>query len=311
MSLYLSSYCNFHCSYCIYGNMKKQHMEYNHAIKRIDEAISLGVSGIGISGGEPSLNPHYLDIIKYMMSKNLFISFISNGYNVKDEDLKQIAFYPKISFWFSLDSHKEDINDYLRCKGAFRKTIDYIKKVKKVNPNATTVNISLITRRNLADFETTADFILNKLGINTLKVERPLVLDRCLEIGKNELIIDTRDYVHIMDKISNKYPSRFFPNILSMPKTGCTFINENNFFILIFPNGDIYPCCYIIDEDLKIGDKNMSLMEVLKKENIRPYHTAINECFFKNYEKNISEKGMHGCIECVEEYKKLKGISSR
>ena len=105
-------------------------MSYKHATKRIDEAIELGVLGIGITGGEPSLNPRYLDIIKYAISKNVAVSFISNGANVKRADLEQFAFYPKLSFWFSFDSHIPEINDYFRGEGAFDRTLKYLNLVK-------------------------------------------------------------------------------------------------------------------------------------------------------------------------------------
>jgi MoaA/NifB/PqqE/SkfB family radical SAM enzyme len=85
--------CNTNCAHCwihspnaskgLNAAFKKQAMSLETVKAIVDDACRLGVNGITLLGdGEPLLHPNFLDILKYIRNKNLFIETIAftNGY---------------------------------------------------------------------------------------------------------------------------------------------------------------------------------------------------------------------------------------
>lgn len=81
----ISRKCNFNCSYCwpaVHNNTDK-HYDYDVIIETIDRAIDEWAEGDSIrwnfGGGEPTLHPKFMDIIKYLKSRNQWTMITTNG----------------------------------------------------------------------------------------------------------------------------------------------------------------------------------------------------------------------------------------
>lgn len=81
----LSRKCNFDCSYCwpsVHNNTDK-HYDYEVIKQTMDRAIDNWAGGEQIrwnfGGGEPTLHPNFLDIIKHLKSKNQWTMVTTNG----------------------------------------------------------------------------------------------------------------------------------------------------------------------------------------------------------------------------------------
>ena len=77
--------CNYDCDYCwpSVHNNKEAHHDYNKIIETIDKAIDTWSKGASIrwnfGGGEPTINPKFLDILKHLKSKNQWVLVTTNG----------------------------------------------------------------------------------------------------------------------------------------------------------------------------------------------------------------------------------------
>jgi organic radical activating enzyme len=77
--------CNYDCSYCWASvhNRTDDHKDYNLIIKTIDNLISKWAKYNTIrwnfGGGEPTLHPKFLDILKYLKDNNQWAMVTSNG----------------------------------------------------------------------------------------------------------------------------------------------------------------------------------------------------------------------------------------
>jgi organic radical activating enzyme len=87
----LTDFCNFKCNYCPsylhsgkYANGKLPGFPiYSDIIIFMDKLKALAASGTHLNlqfgGGEPTLHPNFLDIIKYMSAENVHLGVTTNG----------------------------------------------------------------------------------------------------------------------------------------------------------------------------------------------------------------------------------------
>ena len=119
--------CNLKCPYCKSYKFMEKEMNKATILKIIDELNRLGTAVISINGGEPWAREDFEQILQYIIKKNIYVVVKTNGTFLiqKKDSLKGIG---KIKL--SLDGVKE-IQDTLRGKGAFKKTIEAAEFCKK------------------------------------------------------------------------------------------------------------------------------------------------------------------------------------
>ena len=137
----LDERCNENCVFCVvkgnnvgkFGSMTK-----SEAKKIIKEFINNNGKIIVFTGGEPTLRKDLPDIVKYAVSfdKLKAVSIITNGTMLANknylERLIDVDKKNKVSFCFSLHSHKKEISELLtNSKNTFNKTITGIENVIK------------------------------------------------------------------------------------------------------------------------------------------------------------------------------------
>lgn len=75
--------CNINCRFCYHhhlGDLRKQtYRPVDDLKKDIDSGIARGNNYFDFTGGEPSLHPQIIDLIKYGLSKNVKSCLITNG----------------------------------------------------------------------------------------------------------------------------------------------------------------------------------------------------------------------------------------
>lgn len=82
----VSDSCNLHCHYCYaVGSKKKNEMSYKNYCICIDKLADAGVLSLTWSGGEPFLNPFFIDLLSYANEKSLYNVILSNATLISDE----------------------------------------------------------------------------------------------------------------------------------------------------------------------------------------------------------------------------------
>tara|TARA_Y100000031_G_scaffold60113_2_gene67919 strand:+ start:126 stop:1019 length:894 start_codon:yes stop_codon:yes gene_type:complete len=130
--------CNNHCKFCVQGDKRdycvaKDRKEIEQSMK---QAFVQGKREAVFTGGEPSLHPDFLDLIK--SARNIGFEEVqiqTNGrmFAYNDFCLKTIK-AGATQFSPALHGHNAKIHDFLTAsKGSFKQTTEGIKNLRKLN----------------------------------------------------------------------------------------------------------------------------------------------------------------------------------
>ena len=142
--VFINNYCNLRCPFCTYSRWELEEgarfMNIDKFKEVCDRLIQLGVKGIILTGGgEPTLNPDFYEITKYLELNN-----ISYGINTGFTNYREFSpSYIKVS----LDGY--DRESYKAIKGVdkYDDVVDNIRRFaewKKVNSPNTVLGIQKI-----------------------------------------------------------------------------------------------------------------------------------------------------------------------
>lgn len=131
--LCISGICNEDCIHCYFPKDEKRGLMSKELFDSIiKQCRELNVLNITISGGEPMLNPLFIDFIKTCGEYNFSINILSNLSAITDSMIDEFSRNPLISIQTSLYSMNEDIHDRITTrKGSFKKTKEAILKLHK------------------------------------------------------------------------------------------------------------------------------------------------------------------------------------
>ena len=117
MEIEFSRVCNFRCSYCYVEAKSACASELSRAeIKDVIlQAKELGAGKIIILGGEPSIYPHLMEMIRFLSDHGLAIEMFTNGSGI---DTKLAAFLAghRVRIALKMNSQDEHIQDALAGK---------------------------------------------------------------------------------------------------------------------------------------------------------------------------------------------------
>lgn len=125
----ITSNCNLSCKHC-YNNSNKSGTD-SWTLQEIQqilmEAENSGVVAVTISGGEPLVHRKFWDTIKFANEKTqLRISVNTNGTTLRQDSVKRLLDYGIDDIQVSVDG-LEEIHDFIRGRGRFRRTTEAIK----------------------------------------------------------------------------------------------------------------------------------------------------------------------------------------
>lgn len=130
--------CNLACSNCYIESSPKNDQlsfislcdvtPYLNEIK----TLKLPVHTIGFTGGEPFINPHFFEILKYLTSYPYNILILTNAYQLSEKIKKQLLelkkdLKEKLILRVSFDHYTQEIHEKERGLGTFNKTISHFK----------------------------------------------------------------------------------------------------------------------------------------------------------------------------------------
>lgn len=187
----LLSYCNLNCCYCFYHNKhpKNSSLSIYEIYKLIDNFSIDGVDRLVLTGGEPTLHSHFIDISKYAISKIPKVSVCTNGVVLNktvEEEMINLNFS---SYTVSIDSCIDEIHNKIRgVKGSFGKSVSFLKKLRLANKNIS-IHITINTD-NIDSIYHTIDFakgFAKEIVISTIYYEK----------GKQEKLPDGNFYAKL------------------------------------------------------------------------------------------------------------------
>lgn len=154
MRYYITYQCNSHCHYCNvwqekhFKNVKE--LEQGEAKKLISQCYQAGVRYIDFTGGEPTLNPNLVELVRYAKNLGIKTEVTTNGIPHGGDTLQETARCVD-KFNISLDTLKPDIYRQVRGVDCMEKVLATLKEIMEVrHPKLMTV-VSRDNRSEMKD----------------------------------------------------------------------------------------------------------------------------------------------------------------
>ena len=251
----VTNQCNLRCIHC-YHPFDEYTFSNNLTlgeIKRIvDEAFSLGVFRVTISGGEPFLRDDIYDILEYISGKRMIIDLFTNASLINDDVVKRLELYNIKEVGISLYSTRPDVHEAITSSQSYSNTHYAIKMLREHNFEVKLKCI--LMKRNIEHYRELIDFS-REMGCS-------LVLDFDItpklngDSSPTELALGFGDIMNLSLNASTKFYASA-PEVLSPNDSPC---NAGKYSLYISSTGNIYPC---VSLQVNLGNiRHTSLMDV-------------------------------------------------
>ena len=274
IKLAITEMCNLDCIHCYMKKKSSKCMDVERAKKFLNEARELGVEVVDLTGGEPSLHPHFSTIVEHALSLGFKqLNICTNGYALDPKMLQN--FDPAIIHCFiSMDGTSEEVVRKVRG-GNVGKLMKLFRELKQMK-----LRFSLRFCLNVQNWTETAEMLTfaSELGVD-------------VDFEPTQIIGNTgKDLV-----LSHEQVLRVGSIINSFPKTSVT-IGES--FTAPFPcdggQSDLLSVdtdgrgtvCLMIGANKQVTPDNVTLKEMWdtlqaykrRMKNFRPTMERCNDC---------------------------------
>jgi radical SAM protein with 4Fe4S-binding SPASM domain len=279
--------CNLRCPECPSGlrsfTRPTGMLEVNLFKKTIDELADTLLYLIFYFQGEPYLNPHFLELVKYAVSKRIYTATSTNAHYLNDENARKTVESGLDRLIISIDGTTQDTYEAYRVGGNLNKVIEGTKNIIKWKMQLKSATPFVIfqflvvkpNQHQLAEVQKMGD----ELGVDAVWFKTAQIYD--YENG-SDLMPTTEKY------------SRYFQ------KNDGTFSIKNKMInhcwkmwhsCVITWDGLVVPCCFDKDAEYRMGS--------LKT---KPFADVWQSEVYTNFRKSlISSRGeIEMCKNCTE-----------
>lgn len=172
--LEITEKCNLTCNHCyadsspnlnLFGNM-----EYKDWLTVIDEASSFGCCELQFIGGEPTLYPHLIDLIKYASEKGFSLIEVFTNATMISPKLLGCFKENNVQVATSFYSENPKVHDAItQGKGSWQRTVSGIKTIIEAELPLRVGVIEM--ENNSGQFHQTANF-LKSIGVSQVGFDR-------------------------------------------------------------------------------------------------------------------------------------------
>ena len=128
--------CNLNCIHCFaqYPEIKNSasEMSEKNVIKMINIIDKKGVMDVCLTGGEIMHHPNALDIMEEIKNRGMRFGVLTNGVLFNEKKISKLASLQPSFVAISLDSHKEEVHNYIRQSNCFKQTTKNINEMVRV-----------------------------------------------------------------------------------------------------------------------------------------------------------------------------------
>lgn len=283
--------CQLRCPHCCVGNYENEpQRELNtDEIKNVlDQSNKAFV--VNFFGGEPTLRPDIMELVKYASERSVYVFCDTNGLMITKKFANQLKDNGLEMLYVSIDSPKPEDHDKLRgVKGTFNKAVQGIKNA--LGARLKCAVSTYITKENLANgnFERVIQ-LAKDLGANGVRYLLPTPAGRWLY--NPEVALSREEQKKVRKIVDFPYVCRDF-YFQTQSSAQCRGLSDNMYFY-ISPYGDVQPCCFmpltfanVRDESLKDILERMWSHEMFSEEWAKKECPMLNKEFRSKYIDSI------------------------
>lgn len=192
LAVLLTNRCNLSCVYCGRNENEdnscvKQELSADEWISIFEDAKTVGLKKVNMTGGEIFCRKDVLEIIERTIDLGLDVSIETNGTIVTEEQIKALSkFKDHLSISISLDGIKKDTNDKTRGIGSFDKTFKTINIIKKYDIPLRIITV--LSRNNYDEIPELAKTIHEKLGLGFRLLPNIIEYGKGVEANETESV---------------------------------------------------------------------------------------------------------------------------
>jgi radical SAM protein with 4Fe4S-binding SPASM domain len=291
----LTNACNLHCSHCVVksGTKSSKELTLIECLRLIDEMAAFGVQELILSGGEPLIHPHFLEITEYAAKKRLSLHVATNATLITEKLAERLAAIG-VNAQVSLDGASPETHDVFRQQpGSWQRTVIGIRKL--VSAKVPVMVASVVTKINIRQIPDLYK-LAKDLGAHTYRILPFVPFGRGgahyeLEVSPHEMK-EVTAYLSTQSKKGLPVAPMEFECTFSAPplgkvdpqtRIGC---DGSVAYCTISSCGDVLPC---------------SFFEGVKAENVRDHSFSWiwRNSHFLNYFRSLRTTDIHGaCRTC-------------
>lgn len=289
VAIELTHQCNLRCKHCYSnaGEKRNDELTTDEIRNVLDDAASLGVFNIILTGGEPLLHPDLVDIISYVREKPMVCMLFTNGSLITPDMVKRIQKAGIHTVATSLDGLHESHDTFRGIPGSYERTVQSIRLLKEAGIPVR-LNIS-IHKGNLTQLIEMMD-LLREWGITNYYLWPISFSGRRGPEGES-ITLTPREYEDVIRTLRNhdEHPPKEIAFISNPVNCG---IGRGQLFIR--SDGTVSPCPQFPD-DVSLGNvRENSLKDIW------------NDSTFLNEARAIDPRNSEMCSRC-EHLKVCKG----
>jgi len=273
--------CNLRCLHCYQRADRPTPDELTleeklDLVRQLDEA---GVAAVALSGGEPTIHPHFLRVVEELSRRGIYAAVATNGWVfARKERLREAVSKGLRYVEVSVDSAKPEVHDRFRgVPGAWKRAVQALENAVELgvsNAMATTV-----TRININEVDDILD-LAEKIGVervvffNFVPVgrgaenawldltpeEREELLRKLYRESKRRRVVvlsTAPQYARVtlqMSRGQDVAPTHFYMGEDKIVRALAEYIGgcgAGRIYAAIQPNGDVTPCVFL---PIKVGN---------------------------------------------------------
>lgn len=242
--------CNNQCPHCYNetDRLAMPSLPFDQWKLVLDKVALLGIPQVILTGGEATLHPDLLDIIRYADDLGMTVGLNTNGRHIAHQPfMEKIAQSGLDHIQITLASNYPEIHNAMMGATSFHQTVRGIENAVASGVHAIT-NTTLM-RNNMDHAEEIIDFLFD-LGIQTFAMNGMIYsgggFAHPSAIAENEmppLLVRVREHA---EKLGMRFlwytPTEYYRLSPVELEVGAKRCNAGEYSMCIEPNGDILPC---------------------------------------------------------------------
>mgnify|MGYP001084772814 CR=1 FL=1 len=248
--------CNLRCRHCLSsaGERVNGELSLKEAKELIDELAEMQVFYVNVGGGEPFCRPDLFDIIAHAVRRDLPLQISTNGTLIDPELVGRLSDLPYLYLQVSLDGATRRVNDAIRGAGSYDLALRGMRLL--AHEGLEFIINCVVTRENFDELP--ALYILAGTLGATLRVSRLRPTGRG-EGAWTSLHPSRSQYVRLHAWL-REHPdvltgdSFFFLSAVGEPVKGLGMCGAGRLTCGITPEGDVFPCSFLIGEHFFAGN---------------------------------------------------------